>query len=198
MFCLDRNPEAKLARRKTSAGQLAGRDWLRAALDALETGGIGAVRILSLASALGASRGSFYWHFRDRDDLLARMLEFWETELTDRVIERARRADQDPRAQLRALLEDVLEQRQGRYDPAVRAWALHDKRAAAAARRVDRTRFAFAESLFREMGFGSAEAAARGRLTLAYLEGDHFLLVREAPKDRRRFLELRHRLLTAR
>jgi hypothetical protein len=47
-------------------------------------------------------------------------------------------------------------------------------------------------------GFDRVEARARARLTLAYLEGDHVIFVREAPAERRRFLRLRHRLLTAR
>ena len=44
----------------------------------------------------------------------------------------------------------------------------------------------------------AASITTRARLTLAYLEGDHIVLVRETTAERRRFLELRHRLLTAR
>jgi AcrR family transcriptional regulator len=184
----------KRARRST----LTPTDWLNAALKALERGGLDAVRVVALSEALGASRGSFYWHFRDRADLLGRMLEHWEAEITDRVLAATHAAGGSAEERFHVLLEDVLERRRGRYELAIRAWAMHDRKAAATVRRCDRKRLDFVAGLFREMGFSAAESRARARLTLAYLEGDHIVLVREAPADRRRFLELRHRLLTSR
>ena len=62
-------------------------DWLRAAMELLRTRGIGGVRVLTLAQNLRVSRGSFYWHFEDRQDLLRSMLDWWEREMTDTVIE---------------------------------------------------------------------------------------------------------------
>lgn len=173
-------------------------DWLDAALSAMERGGLDAVHILPLCAAVGASRGSFYWHFKDRAELLGRMLEHWERVLTDEVLERASQVEGDAEARLLALLSEVLERRRGRYEPAIRAWALHDRKVGATVRRVDRKRLTHLADLFCEMGFDSAEAGARARLTLAYLEGDHMIAVREPAAERRRFLELRHRLLTAR
>ena len=173
-------------------------DWLGAALKALEHGGLGAVRVLPIASALGASRGSFYWHFRDRDELLDSVLEHWDTEWTDAVIEHSLTASLDAGERLRNLAEDVLEHRRGRFDPAIRAWALHDRRAAAVVRRVDRKRIAYLRSLFRGIGFSEEEAEARTRLTLAYFVGDHVILVREPPALRRRLLKLRYELLMRR
>lgn len=173
-------------------------DWLAAALRALERGGMEAVRVLPLSAALGATRGSFYWHFEDRAELLALLLEYWDREFTDSVLAHVRSAPGGPEKRLRALLEDVLLRRKGRYDPAIRAWAHQDRGVAAFVRRVDRKRLAFTEGLFREMGFDAAEARARARLAVAYLEGDHLILVREPPATRRRYLGLRHRLLTAR
>ena len=170
-------------------------DWLAAALKALETGGLGAVKVLALASALGASRGSFYWHFRDRAELLDSVLEHWDTEWTDAVIERSLAASLDAGERLRILATDVVEHRRGRFDPAIRAWALHDRRAAAVVRRVDRKRLAYLKSLFRGVGLGKEEAEVRARLTLAYFVGDHVILVKEAAAQRRKRLEQRMDLL---
>ena len=61
-------------------------EWLAAAMELLRTRGIGGVRILPLAKQLGVSRGSFYWHFEDHDDLLRSMLDWWDHEMTDAVI----------------------------------------------------------------------------------------------------------------
>ena len=52
-------------------------DWTRAALLAIAEGGTGAVAVEPLAARLGATKGSFYWHFRSRSDLLAAALATW-------------------------------------------------------------------------------------------------------------------------
>jgi len=178
--------------------QLGRSDWLEAALTALERGGPEAVRVLPLAKKLGVSRGSFYWHFRDRAELLDCVLDYWDTEITAAVIERSRAASVDAAERLRRLFEEVVNQRRGRYDPIIRAWALHDRRAAAVVRRVDRKRMAYLMSLFRAIGFSESAAEARARVALTYLVGDHVLLVHEPAERRRKLLRQRYELLTRR
>jgi AcrR family transcriptional regulator len=183
---------------KTSQRQLSRSDWLAAALKALEKGGLGAVKVLPLAAALGVSRGSFYWHFRNHDDLVDSVLAYWDTEFNDAVIERSLSASEDAHERLRSLFEDVVKHRRGRFDPAIRAWALHDRRATAVVRRVDRKRMAHIVRLFRDLGFSAVQAEARARLALAYFVGDHVILVNEPPAKRRKLLQLRYELLTQR
>jgi AcrR family transcriptional regulator len=57
-------------------------EWLRAARLALLHGGPGAVRVEQLARTLGATKGSFYWHFKDRNEILEALLREWEEETT--------------------------------------------------------------------------------------------------------------------
>jgi len=180
---------------KSSRRKLGRADWVKAALAALEDGGLGAVRVLPIASKLKASRGSFYWHFRDRADLLDSLLEYWDTKITDEVIERSLAGTADPEERLWRLTEDVVGRRRGRYDPAIRAWARHDRKAAAVVQRVDRKRMVHLDSLYRAMGFDEAEARARTRLTLSYFVGDHVLLVDEPASARRRLMRRRFELL---
>jgi hypothetical protein len=65
-------------------------------------------------------------------------------------------------------------------------------------RGVDRRRLVYMTGLFAEMGFGEDEAAARGRLALLYLVGDHVLLAPESAAQRRKLLKLRHEILSGR
>ena len=62
--------------------------WLGAGLEALRKGGVSEVRVERLAAALGITKGSFYWHFRDRGELLEAVLEHWAREMTDAEFER--------------------------------------------------------------------------------------------------------------
>ncbi len=70
--------------------------------------------------------------------------------------------------------------------------------AAKVVRHADRKRLAYVNSLFRDLGFGPAESEARARLTYAYLLGDHCALAKESAAKRKKYLQRRYRLLTAR
>jgi AcrR family transcriptional regulator len=73
-------------------------DWIGAAIDALARDGLRAVAVEPLAERLGATKGSFYWHFRDRSALLEAAVEHWERTATDEPLaELARVADAQER-----------------------------------------------------------------------------------------------------
>ena len=58
------------------------RQWLTKALETLETDGYEAIKIDRLAKQLGISRSGFYYHFKDRQDLLQHLLDYWANEYT--------------------------------------------------------------------------------------------------------------------
>ena len=80
-------------------------DWAGAALDAL-SGGLGAVAVEPLAARLGATKGSFYWHFRNRDELIAAALQLGGS--TTAVIERLEAGNGTARQRLRELFSLVF------------------------------------------------------------------------------------------
>jgi AcrR family transcriptional regulator len=146
--------------------------WVAAGLEALRKGGVAGVRVERLAGDIGLTKGSFYWHFRDRGELLAALLDYWASEMTEAEFERVRAVRGGLAARLRTLAEDVLEKGLGRYDPAVRAWGRTDRKVAAAVAQVDRRRIKALTALFEEGGFDGAEAAARARLFYTFLLGE--------------------------
>jgi len=146
--------------------------WTQAALEALRKGGVAGVRVERLAAGLGITKGSFYWHFRGRGELLDALLEFWASEMTEAEFERVQAVRGGLAARLRTLADDVLEKGMGRYDPAVRAWARSDRKVAAAVAQVDRRRVRALTGLFEEGGFTSAEARTRARLFYTFLLGE--------------------------
>ncbi|HEX5088958.1 MAG TPA: TetR/AcrR family transcriptional regulator [Nocardioides sp.] len=72
--------------REVKRESLSRADWVEAALDALARGGLAAVAVEPLAKQLGTTKGSFYWHFADRNALLEATLERWEQRDTEQVI----------------------------------------------------------------------------------------------------------------
>src|SRR5579864_356533 len=118
--------------RAPKAAPLQRADWIRAAFARLAQDGIDAVRVEVLARELGVSKGSFYWHFRDRDELLMRMLEQWERVEAEMLSAEESDDPSRPNAAVRwaRFIERSAEPDRIREEIAVRAWARRDERVA--------------------------------------------------------------------
>ncbi|HBE91106.1 MAG TPA: TetR/AcrR family transcriptional regulator [Gammaproteobacteria bacterium] len=170
-------------------------DWLDAAIHTLYESGIGSVSIVQLAGSLGVTRGSFYHHFTDREDLLRAMLKHWEETLTITVREEVRDLELPPAELLRALIFSIREHKAAVYDSSFRAWALHDPFARTTLERVDTFRLAYITSLFEAAGFKGIDAENRSRLLLYYEMADPAFFVEQDPETMAQLIDERLRLL---
>lgn len=122
-------------------------DWLRAGRRALLRGGHSAVRVETLAAQLKVTKGSFYWHFRDRAELLETILREWEAETVELVSRVGAHAD--PRAGVAWLLDEVArrvvvsERGDAPSDAAIFAWSAVAPAVARRVARVEEERLAF-------------------------------------------------------
>jgi AcrR family transcriptional regulator len=151
--------------------RLTAADWAAAALQALSSGGVEAVAVEPLATRLGATKGSFYWHFKDRESLVRAALDLWEQEQTDAVIGGLSQLG-GPRERLRALVDLVLTQAGEGEDPVVTL--LRDARhpaVAAALERVTRRRLDYITTQLTELGTPQPEAARRAAVAYAAYVG---------------------------
>ena len=164
-------------------------DWLAEALEVLSSEGVGGVRVLSLAKSLGVTRGSFHWHFKDRDEFLEALLEYWRYEMTESVIKHIDRVEGEPRERIRDLAHFVVRTGRTHYDPAVRAWALADPMARGVVQGVDERRVKYVAGLFERAGFSPEEAISRGGLLAVYLMGESLILQGHPLEERLRLLD---------
>jgi len=126
-------------------------EWTKAALAAIADKGTANVSVERLARELGATKGSFYWHFKDRPALIEAALQRWERDFTDRIIERLSDIA-DPRERFRNLLESAFENHPGVLIDANLLAAADDPPVGAALERVARKRLAFVDRIFAELG----------------------------------------------
>lgn len=162
--------------RVNRADRLDRQAWVRAALKLLRTESIENVRVEPLAKELGVTKGSFYWHFKDRDDLLQEILDTWRKRATSDVIERLEKRFDNPGEAIRQVLtmsfapEYAWED--GLIELAIRDWARRDRGVRRVLEEVDEQRLRFNTRLFKKMGLDDDLAAARGFLVYSFNYGD--------------------------
>lgn len=172
-------------------------DWLRAARLALLRGGLEAVRVAKLARDLRVTKGSFYWHFKDRDELLELLLREWEAEGAAIVAQLGGATGRQALATLmQVLIERARLSEEGKVpsDAAIFAWASVSARVA---RRVQRAEEERIELLARLLGGGGrGPGRGRGRVEVLYLAWLGFVARgQRVPAFRKRFPEIARTML---
>lgn len=166
---------------RTSAARLARRDWVRAAVDILSLKGVDSVRVEVLAKKLNISKGSFYWHFKDRRDLLEAVLDEWEMRQSDwnaesegvlNAVERWAR-----------LFEFLSQPDYARLEMAISSWARQDEKVALRVAKADRKRVAYLARVFREIGFTTSQAAEWANAAMLIYLGWMDRMTRAVPQD---------------
>jgi AcrR family transcriptional regulator len=127
-------------------------DWLKAARMALLKRGVEAVRVEKLARTLHVTKGSFYWHFKNREQLLEALLREWEEErslISDLL------GELDMRAALAKLFVElgrrvrVSERGESPSDAAIFAWAAVSPEVAARVNKEEKARIRLLKRVFR-------------------------------------------------
>lgn len=163
-----------------SKKRLTREDWVQAAITLGAEVGFDKIAVDALAPRLGATRGSFYWHFTDRAELIDAVLAHWEQVATAGTIDAL--ADLPPEAAMEQLIgaafgataeEDAAEWRL--------ISALDDPQIGPVVARVHRRRMAFIEELLRQGGAEDAVASERARLAYAAYLGS--LVLRQFDPD---------------
>jgi AcrR family transcriptional regulator len=150
--------------------------WVEEGLRVLATGGVDAVRVEVVAKALGVTKGGFYGYFTDRGALLTEMLDVWERECVDDVIDRIGHEHGDVRDQVRlAGRLTFSSDRLLPIDLAVRDWARRDQAVAERLRRVDNRRMQLLRDAISTFCPDPDEVEARSLLAFCAAIGRHFL-----------------------
>ena len=166
----------KPARSSADSTRLSREQWLARALEVLGKKGASELTVESLAQKLGVTKGSFYWHFKDRADFFRQLIEYWDEHFTQTVITKVTDQGGTPEERLLALMQRVHTKRLDRFEMPIRAWAQQNPKLAPLVRSVDRHRILFVSALFQEMGFDEGEADMRTRIFLTYMITQRYLL----------------------
>ena len=158
-------------------------DWLRAALSSLIESGVESVKITQLSEKLGVTRGSFYWHFKDREEILSALIEYWHRKNTANIIAAAERGPELVDAVL-ALMEAWVDREI--FDPqlelSIRSWSRNDAVLRAKVRADDEARLEALQAMNQRAGRTRSEAVVAAR-NLYYMQMGYYALEVQEPLE---------------
>jgi AcrR family transcriptional regulator len=152
----------RLSRGEFMAEQLSAEDWVDQGIKALIRSGFTALKAEPLAKAMGVSRGSFYWHFKDIGAFHAAILARWREVAAEQIIANVEAASKHE-SPLPVLLRRTFGSKPV-LEVAVRSWALHDPVARTALQALDRRRLNYVAGLFERSGLSPEIAGARAQI----------------------------------
>jgi AcrR family transcriptional regulator len=141
-------------------------DWVGAAAAALQQDGPDGVAVQPLARSLKTTKGSFYWHFSSREELLRAALDEWEAVATDGVIAKVEAQSDDPRRRAELLISEVTARSEKHPGELLLLAGTWHPDVASAVERVTQRRIDYIARLLR--GAGLTPAVATRRATLGY------------------------------
>lgn len=146
-------------------------EWLSAAYQVLTESGVEAVKIMPLAKQLGVSRTSFYWHFKDREELLEAMIRRWEEKNTGNLVARTQAYAENIAEALFNLFDCWIDPElfDARLDLAIRNWARNDTALQTRLDAADTRRAQAMIQMFLRFGYEEQDALIRSR-TMIYTQ----------------------------
>lgn len=163
-------------------------DWIQAAQRILIKGGIDTVRVDNLAKELSITRGSFYYHFKSRDELLQSLLTDWRTRATENIIQQLGSTQYSAQEKLRLLLDLPFRGNAAReaaaFEIGIRGWARRDPLARQAMDEVDSHRLRYIESVLIQMDYDEQKAKDTAALVYAYQLSISIVLPNSAHAER--------------
>ena len=180
--------------KKRTTKRVSKAEWLEKALEVFRLEGEPGIRIEAIARKLGINKAGFYWHFRDRGDLLEQLLAYWEAEYTKVVTENTILKGLPAAERLLATMSMIYEHRLAELDVHFNAWALKNPDVEKVVQRVIRLRLHYLRDTFTDAGFEREEAEMRARLFVGYESNEGLMFRFKNEEQARSYRELRWRL----
>ena len=165
--------------------------WIDTALEALTDGNVSDISIGKLAKSLGTSRSGFYWHFKDREELIHELLKAWTHEITETITKNPEILQLDPVSRMTRAMEIVTNYDFSRHEIAIRQWALSNKKAAAAVHSATQMRVDFFRDALSELGFSKEQVEMRATTAVCYYTWEPITYPKMSLKQRRAMIRPR-------
>jgi AcrR family transcriptional regulator len=195
--CLLTTQTTKMPQRGRRIGKEA---WIEAARTALVYGGVEYVKVERLVKDLQATRRSFYWHFKNCDELLKALVDHWKKGSTEMYEAAINRESHDGALELEFINNLWVNDKDfdPAFDSAMREWGRMDKEIDRMVKAVDNKRIDVLHQIFVDYGYEEPEALIRARIAYFQQIGYYTLGVKEDPKTRHEYAPIYLKVLLGR
>lgn len=170
--------------------------WLDRALNHLSKKGNLGLTIEDLSKAVGVTKGSFYWHFTNRDDFFHNLFGYWAELSTSRVLEFSAHIEGSASDRLLALAKFLIQEDISKYELSIRGWVETYPKLIPLLEQVDLRRYEYVAGLFQELGFTGKELEVRVRTFQVFYTLETSLYPSQGMASRLEAVEIRHACLT--
>ena len=171
--------------------------WLQKSLEAISGKGFGRVVIDNIVTSLGVTKGSFYWHFKDRNDFLEKLITYWDDTFTKIVMYHINESEAGPRERLLELMLYITRNRLASYDAAITTLTHNEPQISNQIAKVFESRMQFVATLFAEMGYKEADLEMRSRMLVMFMSQEQNMPTQKPLKEQIKFMKKAHALLTS-
>lgn len=160
-------------RRVRGPGRTSRQDWINVAMSTLIEEGVDEVKVMALATKLDCARSSFYWYFKNRDELLDDLLDHWANTNTWALVEAAH----EPAETIGYALSNLFVSwaYPGRFDArldfAIREWSRRSKAVQETLTVNEEARLKAIYEMFLRYDYRTSEADVRARIVYFTLIG---------------------------
>jgi AcrR family transcriptional regulator len=172
---------------RTEQPRLSRQDWIDGAIRKLSEDSVAALRVDELAEFLNVTKGSFYWHFQNREELLDAVLLAWRTMMTTEIQEMLGKLKDTGLARLRNLMRIAISARPdvpgGPFELTLRDWARRDPQVAKVVREVDEARINIVAALYREAGLDAESAQEYSMAHMSFVIGARTAFATQSPEE---------------
>lgn len=176
----------RVATRSTArkgAPRLSVDDWVACALEVLADDGVAGIKIGTLCTRLGVTKGSFYWHFEDLEAFLGAVAEHWAAGRDEAVASFVELESVEPAQRLRLMMLRFADRSQWPLERAVREWARTNPYVQERVARTDLVMAGKVKDAFEEIGFSEDEAVLRSQMMFCTGVGLMFTLPESVDMD---------------
>ena len=157
--------------------------WLQKSLDVISGQGFGRIVIDNIVKSIKVTKGSFYWHFKDRNDFLVHLVTYWDENFTRNVMQHIAAMQGDAGKRLLELMMYVTRKRLARYDAAILSLAHNEPHVSNQIAVVFESRIEFVASLIAEMGYKGLDLELRSRMIVTFMSQEQNVLSQKAVKE---------------
>jgi AcrR family transcriptional regulator len=158
--------------------------WLQKSLDLLISGKHGKLRIENVTKELNVTKGSFYWHFKDRADYITSLAEYWDRLVHDDLINQASEIYDDYKERMAYIIRQSITRKLTAYDAAMQMLANKEPYIEPIVTNGFKKRMLFVDSVMKRFGFKGQELELRKHLLVSYFLLDTALMKQSTQKKR--------------